>query len=320
MAAKGTSCPHGNGTSHPLEASRLTSSASDEPEEASSLLLPEGAQIPVETELELHVSDWLRLMEGTGGGSEGRGLPTPKLEVFFFFFFPSQSGSRPCPPRKCNPGGRAGVDSAVKAASFEMPGAAAKGSELSERIESFVEALKRGSGRRSSEDMARETLGLLRWIITDHCWSNAGKAGLAPSRPSPLPTRDPQAESRPAPPCVYSAHPVLDCRRADGIDPQRGPKDDGCAALGDHRGQHGAESAQDHSGGVWQVRPRPGLRFGRGDAFCMSSSPRLETLLELNRFCYLNHHTSLLPLWVLSPPDSTVAATRATNRSPCTNS
>lgn len=88
MAAKGTSCPHGNGTSHPLEASRLTSSASDEPEEASSLLLPEGAQIPVETELELHVSDWLRLMEGTGGGSEGRGLPTPKLEVFFFFFSP----------------------------------------------------------------------------------------------------------------------------------------------------------------------------------------------------------------------------------------
>lgn len=87
MAAKGTSCPHGNGTSHPLEASRLTSSASDEPEEASSLLLPEGAQIPVETELELHVSDWLRLMEGTGGGSEGRGLPTPKLEVFGFFFF-----------------------------------------------------------------------------------------------------------------------------------------------------------------------------------------------------------------------------------------
>lgn len=259
-------------------------------------------------------------MEGTGGGSEGRGLPTPKLEVFFFFFSPSQSGSRPCPPRKCNPGGRAGVDSAVKAASFEMPGAAAKGSELSERIESFVEALKRGSGRRSSEDMARETLGLLRWIITDHCWSNAGKAGLAPSRPSPLSTRDPQAESRPAPPCVYSAHPVLDCRRADGIDPQRGPKDDGCAALGDHRGQHGAESAQDHSGGVWQVGPRPGLRFGRGDAFCMSSSPRLETLLELNRFCYLNHHTSLLPLWVLSPPDSTVAATRATNRSPCTNS
>ncbi|XP_047652230.1 translation initiation factor eIF-2B subunit beta isoform X2 [Phacochoerus africanus] len=56
-----------------------------------------------------------------------------------------------------------------------MPGAAAKGSELSERIESFVEALKRDSGRHSSEDMARETLGLLRRIITDYRWSNAGE-------------------------------------------------------------------------------------------------------------------------------------------------
>uniref|UniRef100_H0WY12 Translation initiation factor eIF2B subunit beta n=1 Tax=Otolemur garnettii TaxID=30611 RepID=H0WY12_OTOGA len=56
-----------------------------------------------------------------------------------------------------------------------MPGAAAKGSELSERIESFVETLKRGGGQRSSEDMARETLGLLRRIITDHRWSNAGE-------------------------------------------------------------------------------------------------------------------------------------------------
>uniref|UniRef100_A0A8I6GEG4 Translation initiation factor eIF2B subunit beta n=1 Tax=Rattus norvegicus TaxID=10116 RepID=A0A8I6GEG4_RAT len=56
----------------------------------------------------------------------------------------------------------------------EMPGAAAKGSELSERIESFVETLKRGGGRRSSEDMARETLGLLRRLITDHHWNNAG--------------------------------------------------------------------------------------------------------------------------------------------------
>ncbi|XP_032965393.1 translation initiation factor eIF-2B subunit beta isoform X2 [Rhinolophus ferrumequinum] len=56
-----------------------------------------------------------------------------------------------------------------------MPGAAAKSSELSERIESFVEALKRGGGRRCSEDMARETLGLLRRIITDQHWSNAGE-------------------------------------------------------------------------------------------------------------------------------------------------
>ncbi|OBS77477.1 hypothetical protein A6R68_16076 [Neotoma lepida] len=43
-----------------------------------------------------------------------------------------------------------------------MPGAAAKDSELSGRIEGFVETLKRGGGQRSSEDMARETLGLLR--------------------------------------------------------------------------------------------------------------------------------------------------------------
>ncbi|PNI84309.1 EIF2B2 isoform 4 [Pan troglodytes] len=56
-----------------------------------------------------------------------------------------------------------------------MPGSAAKGSELSERIESFVETLKRGGGPRSSEEMARETLGLLRQIITDHHWSNAGE-------------------------------------------------------------------------------------------------------------------------------------------------
>ncbi|XP_035116930.1 translation initiation factor eIF2B subunit beta isoform X2 [Callithrix jacchus] len=56
-----------------------------------------------------------------------------------------------------------------------MPGAAVKGSELSERIESFVETLKRGGGPRSSEEMARDTLGLLRQIITDHRWSNAGE-------------------------------------------------------------------------------------------------------------------------------------------------
>lgn len=56
-----------------------------------------------------------------------------------------------------------------------MPGASTKGSELSETIESFVETLKRGGGQRSSEHMARETLGLLRRIITDRRWSNAGE-------------------------------------------------------------------------------------------------------------------------------------------------
>lgn len=78
-----------------------------------------------------------------------------------------------------------------------MPGAAAEGVELAESIESFVEALKRGGGRRSSEDMARETLGLLRRIITDHRWSNAGGAGLTSSPSTPLPVPDTQAESRP---------------------------------------------------------------------------------------------------------------------------
>lgn len=61
-----------------------------------------------------------------------------------------------------------------------MPGAAAKSSELSERIESFVETLKRDGGQRSSEDMARETLGLLRRLIVGHHWNNAGAAAPDP--------------------------------------------------------------------------------------------------------------------------------------------
>uniref|UniRef100_A0A452TRV6 Translation initiation factor eIF2B subunit beta n=3 Tax=Ursus TaxID=9639 RepID=A0A452TRV6_URSMA len=108
-------------------------------------------------------------MEEAGCSTEGRGLRTLKLE------FSSRSGSRLHPPRKCKDRGRTGVDSAGEAPVFEMPGAAAKGSELYESIESFVEALKRDGGRRSSEDMARETLGLLRRIITDHHWINAGE-------------------------------------------------------------------------------------------------------------------------------------------------
>ncbi|XP_020841937.1 translation initiation factor eIF2B subunit beta isoform X2 [Phascolarctos cinereus] len=56
-----------------------------------------------------------------------------------------------------------------------MPGAADKGTELSERIEGFVEALKRGGGQRSSEDMARETVGLLHRIVAHGRWSNAGE-------------------------------------------------------------------------------------------------------------------------------------------------
>jgi hypothetical protein len=49
---------------------------------------------------------------------------------------------------------------------------------------------------------------------------------------------------------------LLGCRGADGVDPQRRQEDDGCAALRDYRGQHGAESAQNHPGGVRQVGSR----------------------------------------------------------------
>ncbi|XP_044540906.1 translation initiation factor eIF-2B subunit beta-like [Gracilinanus agilis] len=56
-----------------------------------------------------------------------------------------------------------------------MPGAAEKGMELSERIESFVEALKWGGGQHSSEDMARETVGLLHRIVAQGRWSKAGE-------------------------------------------------------------------------------------------------------------------------------------------------
>lgn len=129
-------------------------------------------------------------MEGVGCGTAGRGLRTLKLE------FSLRSGSRLPSPRKCKDRSRTGADFAGEASLFEMPGAAANGSELYESIESFVETLKRGGGRRSSEDMARGTLGLLRRIITDHRWSNAGEAGLVLSRPSSLSVPDPQAESR----------------------------------------------------------------------------------------------------------------------------
>lgn len=129
-----------------------------------------------------------------------------------------------------------------------MPGAAAKGSELSERIEGFVETLKRGGGQRSSEDMARETLGLLRRLITDHHWNNAGAA--THPRSCSIPEADIHFHRAPAP----FTRSLLGFRGPYGFDPQRGQEDDGCAALRDHRGKYGAESPQDHPGGVWQVK------------------------------------------------------------------
>lgn len=100
-----------------------------------------------------------------------------------------------------------------------MPGAAAKGSELSERIESFVETLKRGGGRRSSEDMARETLGLLRRLISDHHWNNAGAAAQPHSFcPRSIPEADIHSHRAPA----LFTWSLLGFRRPNGFDPQRG--------------------------------------------------------------------------------------------------
>ncbi|NP_001080268.1 eukaryotic translation initiation factor 2B subunit beta L homeolog [Xenopus laevis] len=56
-----------------------------------------------------------------------------------------------------------------------MPGITEKESELSERIEAFVAELKRGGGRPSSDETARETVGLLRRIIAQARWGNAGE-------------------------------------------------------------------------------------------------------------------------------------------------
>ncbi|XP_068110621.1 translation initiation factor eIF2B subunit beta isoform X1 [Hyperolius riggenbachi] len=56
-----------------------------------------------------------------------------------------------------------------------MPGGAEKESELSERVEAFITALKRGGGGPSSEETARDTVYLLRRIIAQARWSNAGE-------------------------------------------------------------------------------------------------------------------------------------------------
>ncbi|XP_015720575.1 translation initiation factor eIF-2B subunit beta [Coturnix japonica] len=56
-----------------------------------------------------------------------------------------------------------------------MPGAAERGSELSEQIESFVSRLRGGGHRPRSEDTARQTLSLLRKIIAHGRWGWAGE-------------------------------------------------------------------------------------------------------------------------------------------------
>ncbi|NWW33224.1 EI2BB factor, partial [Panurus biarmicus] len=56
-----------------------------------------------------------------------------------------------------------------------MPGAAERGSELSEQIEAFAARLRRGGERPRSEDTARQTLSLLRKIVGHGRWSRAGE-------------------------------------------------------------------------------------------------------------------------------------------------
>ncbi|XP_072284253.1 translation initiation factor eIF2B subunit beta [Pyxicephalus adspersus] len=56
-----------------------------------------------------------------------------------------------------------------------MPAGSEKESELSERVEAFITGLKRGGGHQSSEETARETVGLLRRIIAQARWGNAGE-------------------------------------------------------------------------------------------------------------------------------------------------
>lgn len=56
-----------------------------------------------------------------------------------------------------------------------MPAATEKETELSERIEAFITGLKRGDGRQTSEETARETVAVLRKIIAQARWGNAGE-------------------------------------------------------------------------------------------------------------------------------------------------
>lgn len=109
-----------------------------------------------------------------------------------------------------------------------MPGAAERGSELSEQIEAFVARLRGGGERPRSEDTARQTLSLLRKIIAHGRWSRAGEgraaAGRAPcgggrtqrfSR-APAPPLAPGARRRPGPTAECGGRPEAVGRAAAG--------------------------------------------------------------------------------------------------------
>lgn len=69
-----------------------------------------------------------------------------------------------------------------ESAAAAMPGAAERGSELSEQIEAFVARLRGGGERPRSEDTARQTLSLLRKIIAHGRWNRAGEGRAAAGR------------------------------------------------------------------------------------------------------------------------------------------
>lgn len=75
-----------------------------------------------------------------------------------------------------------GAQPGRSAAAAAMPGAAERGSELSEQIEAFVARLRGGGERPRSEDTARQTLSLLRKIIAHGRWNRAGEGRAAAGR------------------------------------------------------------------------------------------------------------------------------------------
>lgn len=72
----------------------------------------------------------------------------------------------------------------ARSAAAAMPGAAERGSDLSEQIEAFVARLRGGGERPRSEDTARQTLSLLRKIVGHGRWSRAGEGRAAGAGPA----------------------------------------------------------------------------------------------------------------------------------------
>lgn len=108
-----------------------------------------------------------------------------------------------------------------------MPGAAERGSELSEQIEAFVARLRGGGERPRSEDTARQTLSLLRKIIAHGRWSRAGEGRAAAGRAPCGGGRTQRFSRAPAPPLAPGARrrpgPTAECGgRPEAVGPRCG--------------------------------------------------------------------------------------------------